>query len=114
MKHKASEHNEQVALVRKLRGLGYFVLAIPNGGKRDAREAKRLKDEGVMAGIPDLLLVLPDGRSFWIELKTRKGGRVSEVQNQIHADLEELGHDVIVAKGAKDAWEQLQDAVTLA
>ena len=45
MKHKASEHNEQVALVRKLRTMGYFVAAVPNGGKRDVREATRMKQE---------------------------------------------------------------------
>lgn len=106
MKHKASEHNEQVALVTKLRREGFFVASVPNGGKRDVREAKRLKDEGAMAGIPDLFVVLPGGRMVWIELKTRKGGRVSEAQKEVHARLETLGHVVILGKGAKDAWDQ--------
>lgn len=108
MKHKASEHNEQVALVAKLRREELFVFAIPNGGKRDVREAKRMKDEGVTAGIPDLCVIFK-GASIWIELKTRKGGRVSDVQRHIHARIEDNGQTVILAKGAKDAYDQLQN-----
>ena len=47
-----------------------------------------------------------DGRIIWIELKTRKGGRVSEAQHAIHAEFEERGQVVIVGKGAKDAFDQ--------
>ena len=106
MKHKASEHNEQVALVRKLRSLGYFVAAVPNGGKRDVREASRMKQEGVVAGVPDLFVLLDGGRIIWIELKTRKGGRVSAVQHAVHEEFESRGQTVIVGKGAKDAFDQ--------
>ena len=105
-KFQPSEHNEQVALVRKLRSLGYFVAAVPNGGKRDVREASRMKQEGVVAGVPDLFVLLDGGRIIWIELKTRKGGRVSEAQHAIHAEFEERGQVVIVGKGAKDAFDQ--------
>jgi len=106
MKHKASEHNEQVALVRKLRAMGYFVAAVPNGGKRDVREATRMKQEGVVAGVPDLFVLLDGGRIIWIELKTRKGSRVSDAQHVIHAEFESRGQTVIVGKGAKDAFDQ--------
>lgn len=102
-----SEHDEQVAVVRWLRKNGHFVYAVPNGGLRDAITSKRLKDEGALSGIPDLQVVLPDGRVIWLELKRREGGRLSPVQKKVHERLEALGHVVIVGYGAKDAVEKL-------
>lgn len=110
-KFQPSEHSEQCALVNKLRAEGYFVAAIPNGGKRDAREAKRLKDEGVTSGVPDLFVVLDCGKIIWIELKVRKGGKVSESQKEVHAKFVSLGHVVIIAKGAKDAYDQFHSSI---
>lgn len=48
-----------------------YLLAIPNGGRRDMRESVRLKKEGVKAGVSDLLLALPrSGKcGLWLELK---------------------------------------------
>lgn len=40
----------------------------PNGGKRGAREAARLKRQGVLAGVSDILLYWQDGYGA-IELK---------------------------------------------
>lgn len=61
-----------------------IVFAVPNGGGRDKREAARLKWQGVLPGVPDLLTIL-DGRTFGIELKSAKG-RLSDAQRDI-ADL---------------------------
>lgn len=48
-----------------------YLLAIPNGGARDAREGARLKAEGVKPGVSDLLLPLRRHGfgGLWIELK---------------------------------------------
>lgn len=35
---------------------------IPNGGTRDAVEAKHLKQQGVKSGVPDLCLPVPRGQ----------------------------------------------------
>lgn len=64
-------------------GLG-LLFAVPNGGKRDARTAGRLKAAGVRAGVPDLLLpavrwgFVPSGglrliHGLALELKAGKG-----------------------------------------
>jgi hypothetical protein len=103
-----SEHNEQVALVRKLRSMGIFVFAIPSGGLRDAITASRLKDEGAMPGIPDLCLILNNGLIVWLEMKKRKGGTVSPAQKLAHSRMIGLGQIVLVTKGAKDAMQQLE------
>lgn len=51
--------------------VGDYLLAIPNGGRRNPREAARLKAEGVKPGVSDLLLPLRRGGhgSLWLELK---------------------------------------------
>jgi hypothetical protein len=49
---------------------------VPNGGSRNIREAVMFKATGVVAGIPDLILI-HQGKTFGIELKTLKG-KVSE------------------------------------
>ena len=47
--------------------------AVPNGGKRNAREAARMKMMGVRPGVPDLCLLFPGGRTIFLELKAPKG-----------------------------------------
>ena len=56
--------------------------AIPNGGKRNPREAANLKAQGVKAGVPDICLPVPRGgcASLYIELKRRQGGRPTQAQ----------------------------------
>lgn len=44
-------------------------VAVPNGGKRNVREAARLRAQGVRAGVSDLLVFWPPGRVAMIELK---------------------------------------------
>ena len=103
-----SEHDEQVALCRWLRKREFFFFAVGNGGIRDAITAKRMKDEGVTAGVPDLIIILPEGKTLWIEMKRRKGGSVSAVQKAFHKKLIELGHDVVVCKGALEARIEIE------
>ena len=97
-----SEHDEQVGFVQWFRARfpGVLIIAIPNGGKRDPATARRLKAEGVIAGVPDLFV--PEW-SLWIEMKRAKGGRVSAEQRNIIRCLELLGHHVIIGHGAADA-----------
>ena len=47
--------------------------AIPNGGSRNVIEAANMKRTGTVAGIPDLCVFLPGGRTLWIEVKSAKG-----------------------------------------
>lgn len=79
------EHQHQVALISWARRvklppaadvkpgavIADYLLAVPNGGRRNAREGARLKAEGVKPGVSDLLLPLRRGGygSLWLELK---------------------------------------------
>jgi len=55
--------------------------SIPNGGKRNVREATRLKKEGALAGVSDIFLPVARGgfHGLYIELKV-KGGKLSDNQ----------------------------------
>jgi len=50
------------------------IIAIPNGGRRDVREAARLKAQGVKPGVSDIFIAFPAGgfHGCWIELKRPK------------------------------------------
>jgi len=45
------------------------VIAIPNGGKRNAKEAARMKAAGVLAGVSDLMVFWAPAEMAMIELK---------------------------------------------
>ena len=64
---------------------------IPNGGKRNIREAVKFKKMGVKAGIPDLFLSQASGKYFglYIEMKAGKGKLTDNQKNYFERfDLE--------------------------
>ena len=87
-----SEHLEQVTLVNELRKKYPLTHAISNGGYRTKTTAKRLKEEGVLAGVPDLFI--PE-LALYIELKRTKGGLVSPQQKRKHKVDTTVLEDVI-------------------
>ena len=75
------EQTLQRAVVEHLRwrgAAGLFAFHCPNGGWRSAIEARVFKSLGVIAGIPDLILI-HGGQVFGLELKA-EGGRLSPTQ----------------------------------
>ena len=86
------------------------MFAIPNGGARDAITGARLKQEGALAGVPDIFLAkAASGRhGLFLEMKTLRG-RVSEKQRDLFPLLEAAGYGVVVAHG----WKEAADAVEL-
>lgn len=101
-----SEHIEQREVVKWVRQNfpGVRIFAIPNGGARSPSSAMRLKLEGVSAGVPDLFI---PAWLLWIEMKTISKGRVSPDQKDWFGYLTEIGHTIILAKGADDAKHQI-------
>lgn len=86
------------------------IFHIANGGSRDAREASNLKVQGVLAGVPDLCIVLPFNQIIWVEMKA-KGGKVSLSQTDLHAHFAALGHTVITAYSAEEALDRLKEVI---
>lgn len=83
--------------------------AIPNGGSRNPVEARHLKEQGVKAGIPDIFLPCARGGYYglYIEMKRRKGGRVSDEQRAMIEALRAQGYKAEVCRG----WEEARDTI---
>lgn len=80
--------------------------AIPNGGRRDRREAAKLKATGVLAGMPDLLVLGPGRVVIGFECKTATG-RVSAEQNAIAEHWRALGAVWAVVRSIDDVRHTL-------
>lgn len=83
---------------------------VPNGGRRDSREAARLKAQGVKPGVPDLFLPVARGgyHGLWIELKAGRG-KPSSNQCQWIGDLNEQGYRAVVCWGWEAASLEIVD-----
>lgn len=99
-----SESQEQSNFVSwfRINYPNYIIFSVPNGGNRNLIEAKRLKDEGVTAGVYDLICLLPNGRTIFIEFKKQKGGVVSKNQKEFMSNLDRLGFEHYIAYGFAD------------
>jgi hypothetical protein len=124
-----AEHEEQALLVATARARWpeYVIASVPNGvpllgmsTRVRATLINYLKAEGLLPGMPDLLVFAPkmtppdaNGVSIiWhgcaIEMKRQDGGRLSREQKQILAQLEQAGYYTVVAHGYPDAIETLE------
>jgi hypothetical protein len=50
-----------------------MIFSIPNGGTRNIMEAMTLKATGLLKGASDLVVILPNGKLMFVELKQPKG-----------------------------------------
>ena len=101
----AGEHNLQARVLRYLvenHAPDIFGFAIPNAGRRSCRAAASLKAEGMMRGVADTCIMLPEGRTGWLELKTLKG-RQSDEQRGFQARCWRLGHEYALARTFDEA-----------
>jgi hypothetical protein len=97
------EDATQKAIVNYLRNVlrgSAMVLHIANN-PRSARDGARLKAMGLVAGAPDLLVVLPHGKGCFIEVKSPKG-RVQEAQHSFSFTCQALGWPWFVARSVDD------------
>ena len=87
-----------------------LMMHIPNGGYRKPSEAAHFRAMGVRAGVPDIFLPVARGgyHGLWIEMKRRKGGRVSGEQTDWLDALRGQGYFCAVCYG----WEEAAKAVT--
>lgn len=105
-----TEHVEQREFVSWFRKTfpAIRILAIPNGSQRSRTTGARLKAEGVVAGVPDLLV---PAWNLWIEMKRADGGSVSTQQKDWHRYLESIDHAVFVCAGFLQAKEKVEELV---
>jgi len=128
MNLKISEHQHQKAVIQWARIMEHrytplkWMYAIPNGGARHIVAARKLKAEGVKAGVPDLCLPYPivynggkkplmcgevtQWHGLYIEMKT-KGGAVNPDQKEWIKYLLSVGYMVAVCWTAEEAIQEL-------
>jgi hypothetical protein len=82
----------------------------PNGGKRNLREAVKLKTLGVRAGVPDLFLAVPRGthHGLFIEMKSH-AGRLSVKQQHYLGLLYDQGYATAVCYKWTDAAKVIEE-----
>jgi hypothetical protein len=106
------EHEDQCALVqwwalehRRWNLPEFALFAVPNGGVRNIRTARRLKAEGVRRGVPDLILAAPRGpfHGAYVELKRETRGEVTPVQAAFGSYLRQAGYAYTIARGFDEA-----------
>lgn len=106
-KRGTPERDQQRAVVAYLRKAGCIVAASVNEAPADASDpdkrarfyASRAR-AGVQKGWPDLTVIAPGGRIFFVEMKSAKG-RPTVAQTELHADMRRRGCIVLVAR---DIW----------
>ena len=93
-----------------------LMFAIPMGGKRDMREAVRMKAQGSKAGVPDMCLPVPRNGShgLYIELKRPivKGDAkpvVSAEQKYWLSELNKQGYQAVVCYGWPEAKTVIEE-----
>ena len=92
-----SEHDEQVALFNLLSlyepkyPVLQWIFAVPNGGDRHPAVARKMKAEGVKAGVWDIFVPVPvdDKCGLWIEMKFGDG-RLRDTQKQFREAVGEV------------------------
>lgn len=107
-----AEGDEQAQLIAWFRlqfpALGPLLIHIPNGGSRkNAFEGWRLKQQGVRAGVSDLLLPVAKGGYFglWIEFKATPpdDAIVSTAQQSWVDEMRSQGYRAEICKGLAPA-----------
>lgn len=73
----------------------------PNGGHRLKAVAGKMKAQGVKAGVPDVIILRPDGPDIWIELKAF-AGVMTPSQKDWRAWAESAGRDFYVCRSVEE------------
>lgn len=88
-----------------------IVFSVPNGGKRNKLEAKKMKEQGLLAGVSDLIIIMYN-KIFFLELKNSTG-KQSEKQKAFQYILSLLGFDCYyLPRSSKEAVDIIKNYLT--
>lgn len=91
--------------------------AVPNGGKRNIRDAKRFKSMGVLAGVYDIFVseTTPVYSGLYIEFKAPgRPGSTSETQDTFKDNAEARGYMTTVHDNAILALKEVEEYLGIA
>ena len=106
------EHRLQCACVQWFRAqhpkYRHNLFAVPNGGRRDKVTGAKLKAEGVLAGVADLILLKSNAShgALLIEMKTGSG-KQSEVQGRWQRAIEKDGYKYVLCRSLEDFMREI-------
>ena len=113
-KHKGDEeHQLQVGCVNWFRlqypKMHHNLFAVPNGSMRDVIIGAKLKAEGVLPGVSDLILLKPNSKygALLIEMKMAKG-KQSEKQVEWQGLIEQDGYKYVVCRSITDFMREVK------
>lgn len=110
--YQGKESDFQKTCASYLDRLGLVWCHCPNGGKRNSREASYLKQEGVKAGVPDILIFNKNKQynGLAIELKVFPN-KVSENQKEWLSNLSKLGWKTNVIYSIDDFIDEINSYI---
>ena len=109
---KQSEDNLQIACVNWFRYQyqQHLIYHSPNGGKRNAREAVKFRQMGVVSGVPDLFIAVARKgyHGLYIELKIGKN-KPTENQQEVMSKLIKAGYKCNVVHSIDEFMKTVND-----
>lgn len=94
-----------------------YLYHVPNGGKRNPKEAARLAGQGVRPGVHDFHLPVAAGQyiGLWIELKAPRPHKSERRGSQIEwqRKMRLVGHMAEFAYGWFEAWQIIEQYLAL-
>lgn len=78
-----------------------MIFSIPNGGTRNIREAMTFKATGLLKGVSDLIVIFPNNKLCFIELKLQKGIQ-SDEQKDFECRVSSLGFEYHLIRSLED------------
>lgn len=94
---KPTERQIQRSIIQWCRTQRVLCFHIPNAGKRTRNHNIALLKDGMLAGVPDLAILLPNRKLLWVEVKNHRG-TLEDSQKAVHAMMGNLGHEVHVVR----------------
>lgn len=105
---KINEHQLQTQIVHYLRVKGIYCFAVPNGfwnGIKDTRKKcayiNKLKREGFLNGVADLIVLQPKAKTIFLELKVGRN-KQSIHQKRFEEIVSEMGFEYYVVRSLEE------------
>ncbi len=104
------EHEIQKVIVNYLDLMHAPYFAVPNGGQRHPGVARKLKAEGVKAGVADLFIMIPNANwnGLFVEVKTATGTQ-SESQKGFEVKCKNWNYAYVLVRSIDDMIQTFND-----
>lgn len=108
-----TEHQEQSLVIQYCNLKKIPIFHIPNGSYKSLTARVKAKQEGLKAGVPDLMVPFPnkEHHGLFIEMKRVKNSKVSDQQLKWIELLNNQGYKAIVCYGSSAAIKEIESYI---